>query len=183
MKKLAVLFICGMSLLSGCAVMSVEECQQADWTRIGERDGRAGLYSRIGDYTKACAKADIQPNKIAYQWGYIEGREQFCTPATVFYQRLEGHGNYEICPAELRAQLYPYHAVADAYYQARRDYDALLDDLERYQRNLLDQNLSLQRREEYRKKVRELRIQQTRIEFNYQEAARQLARFRRDKGL
>lgn len=169
--------------LSGCAVMSVEECQHANWAEIGEYDGASGLYGRIAEYEKACAKGNIQPHSALYQLGYQKGRQQFCQPEVIFQKSLKGLGNYEICPVELRDQLEPYHTVARNYYHAQQQKEALFDDLERYQGYLLDQKLSKERREEYRNKVRELRIKQERIDFNYFEAERQLTRFKREKGL
>ena len=162
--------IWGLWGLSGCSVMSVEECQQANWAEVGERDGASGLYARAGEYQKACAKGHIQPNTALYQLGYQKGRQQFCRPDVVLQNSLKGLGNYQICPVELRAQLEPYHRIARDYYDAKKEQDALFDDLERYQRYLLDKDLSKERREEYRKKIRELRIEQDRIEFNYVEA-------------
>lgn len=183
MKIINTCAMLSLLLLSGCSVMSVEECQQANWADVGERDGASGLYVRAADYQKACAKGNIQPNTALYHLGYQKGRQQFCQPQVVFQNSLKGLGNYEICPVELRGQLEPYHRVAREYYHARQEQESLLSDLERYQRYLLDKDLSKERREEYRTKIRELRIKQDRIEFNYLEAERRLARFQREKGL
>ena len=170
-------------MVSGCAAMSVEECQHANWTQIGEKDGVAGRSSRIASYEKACLKGDIQPNQTLYQIGYQQGLAQYCQPSMIFNASLNGAGNYQVCPVERHSALRPFHDTAITYYQARKAKDELFDELERYQQYLLDRDLSKETREHYRKRLAELRIQQERIEFNYFEADRQLTRFKRQHGL
>lgn len=170
-------------MLSGCAVMSVEECQNANWSAVGEKDGMAGRSNRMGSYEKACLKGNIQPNQMLYQEGYRKGLEYYCQPSIIFNASLNGAGDYGVCPHERHANLAPFHRVAADYYQARKQKDELFDELERYQKYLLDRDLSKEQREQYRKRLAELRIQRERIEFNYFEADRKLMIFKREHGL
>ena len=73
----AVVVAIGMSSLSGCATLTVEECQQADWQTIGYRDGKAGQdVDYILKHNKACAKSNITPNKVLWEQGRQQGLTQ-----------------------------------------------------------------------------------------------------------
>ncbi|WP_347452751.1 DUF2799 domain-containing protein [Acinetobacter thermotolerans] len=183
MRLLPVLLSAACVGLSGCAVMSVSECQVADWLDVGQRDAFAGRQKRFAEYEKACAKANIQPNQALYDTGYTKGRFEYCQPEVIFQSSLEGSGSYQICPVAQHAELKPYHDVAAQYYQAKKVKDQLFDELERYQGYLLDPKLSKENRETYTRRIRELKIKQERIEFDYFDAEHKLARFKRERGL
>ncbi len=168
---------------SGCAVMSVSECQVADWMEVGQRDGASGRYHRFAQYEKACAKGNIQPNHSLYEVGYTKGRFDYCQPDSIFYASLNGAGSYQICPYAQHAELKPYHDIAAQYYQAKKAQDEWFDELERYQNYLLDPKLTKENRDSYIRRIRELKIKQERIEFNYFDAERKLTRFQREHGL
>jgi hypothetical protein len=77
-----------LGLLSSCASLSKDECLYADWQIIGYEDGAAGHGAgRIGDHRKACADHAVVPDKAAYDAGYNEGLQTFCT-----YDRGLGQG-------------------------------------------------------------------------------------------
>ncbi|MFV5492187.1 DUF2799 domain-containing protein [Acinetobacter sp. ASP199] len=183
MRLVYALLTASVLMFSGCTVMTVKECQVADWLDVGQRDGTAGRYNRFAQYEKACAKGNIQPNQSLYEVGYTKGRFDYCQPETIFYASLNGGGSYQVCPYVQHAQLKPYHDVASQYYQAKKAKDEWFDELERYQTYLLDNQLSKENRESYIRRIRELKIKQERMEFNYFEAERKLARFQREHGL
>ncbi|ATO20317.1 hypothetical protein BS636_11890 [Acinetobacter sp. LoGeW2-3] len=183
MRLVHVVLTASVLLLSGCTVMSVKECQVADWMDVGQRDGAAGRYNRFTQYEKACAKGNIQPNQSLYDVGYTKGRFDYCQPVNIFHASLNGGGSYQVCPYAQHAELKPYHEVAAQYYQAKKAQDEWFDELERYQSYLLDPKLTKENRDSYIHRIRELKIKQERIEFNYFDAERKLARFKREHDL
>lgn len=81
MKK-SLLMLTALSLtgwLTGCATMSVQECQVADWQMIGYQDGKNGRdLDYILNHNKACGRINIVPNKPQWQQGREQGLKQYC---------------------------------------------------------------------------------------------------------
>lgn len=73
MKRIALLFAM-FALLSGCSSMSPEQCQTADWYRVGYQDGRSGNNPNIlYEYIKDCREAGVTPNHVEWQDGFDKG--------------------------------------------------------------------------------------------------------------
>ena len=170
-------------LLAGCAAMSVEECQVANWAQVGEQDGQLGNSNRLASYYKSCEKVGIQPNQQLYNQAYQQGLKRYCQPAVIFDKSLTGSGNYSVCPIEQHAVLRPYYDVGSAYYAAKREKKQLEDDLERYQGYLLDKKLSQEKRNNYIDKIRALKDDYRTVERDYAVAKRDLERFKRERRL
>ena len=68
-----------VTLLSACATMTPQECQVADWNRVGFGDAVAGKAILLADHQQACAAAKIVPDQPAYMAGYNAGAAQYCT--------------------------------------------------------------------------------------------------------
>ncbi|MEB3754765.1 DUF2799 domain-containing protein [Acinetobacter sp. MD2(2019)] len=164
--------------LSGCAAMSVSECQTANWSAIGEKDGSSGKERRLAQYFKACSKADIMPSQSLYEQGYIRGQNYYCQPNTIFYQALKGNANYQVCPVQRRSQLRPYYEVANDYYRAERHYQQYQDHLMEYTRRASDMSLKPEERDRYLKKLNDLQRDSYRIESEYRDAIRKLEQFK-----
>jgi hypothetical protein len=91
-----------LCLLSGCASLSKDECLYADWQIIGYEDGAAGRSaSRIGEHRKACADHAVVPDKAAYDDGYDEGLQTFCTYDRGLSQGRAGQAANAVCHANL----------------------------------------------------------------------------------
>lgn len=90
-----------MAGLSGCATLSVEECQVANWYDIGYRDGVAGKsWSELAAHSKACAKAHIVPDQGAWEQGRKAGLKQYCTTDNAYRIGLSGRAfATSQCPA------------------------------------------------------------------------------------
>jgi hypothetical protein len=82
--------------------MSKTECQQANWSDIGLKDGSNGnAFEKFDTYVKSCAKADVIPDKTAYESGRNQGLKGFCTvtrgygegEAGSYYQKVCGNFN------------------------------------------------------------------------------------------
>lgn len=170
-------------LLSGCAAMSVEQCKTANWFNVGEKDGAAGRESRLDKYYSSCQKTNIVPNQKLYEQGYQKGLGYYCRPETIFNEALEGRGDFRICPLDKRESLRIYYQVANGYYQANAEFDRSQNDINYYLKELERKDLSVKDRDDYRKRLYDLRINSSRVQSRYQDAVRNLERFKAERGL
>lgn len=170
-------------LLSGCAAMSVEQCKTANWFNVGEKDGSAGYESRLDKYYSSCQKANVVPNQTAYEKGYQHGLEYYCRPETIFNEALTGRGDFRVCPIEKRESLRNYYQVANDYYQANSEFDRSQSDINYYLKELERKDLLVKDRDDYKKRLYDLRINSGRVQSRYQEAVRNLERFKAEHGL
>ncbi|MGL5252671.1 MAG: DUF2799 domain-containing protein [Moraxella sp.] len=96
----------GVTWLSGCATMSLQECQTADWQMIGYRDGKAGQdKDYVLNHNKACRKANIAPNKLAWEQGRQQGLTQYCTATNAYNLGRSGYRINAVCPIDQRLAL------------------------------------------------------------------------------
>jgi hypothetical protein len=88
--------------LGGCASMSAEECETANWQTIGFEDGANGLPgSSIARHRKACAKAGITADQSEYEVGRLAGLREYCQPGRGYDVGRSGSRYQGVCPAEL----------------------------------------------------------------------------------
>lgn len=98
------IFTVGASLFSliGCAGMSANECELADWQAVGYEDGVQGRSSdKFGSYRKNCAKHEVAPDFRAYQSGREAGLREYCQPTRGFREGSRGAKYVGVCPADL----------------------------------------------------------------------------------
>lgn len=92
----------GVFLLSSCATLSKQECLIADWQAIGYNDGVAGYQSeRLASHTKACAKASVAPDYMAWERGRELGLKQYCTTNNAYNVGRRGRQLNNVCPIAL----------------------------------------------------------------------------------
>lgn len=97
-------FVLSTFLLSGCAVMSAEDCEVADWGEIGFQHGKSGVLANSGTlapYIKACAKANITPDQEVYELGRAAGARVYCEPQNGFVLGRSGNPYNNICDPDL----------------------------------------------------------------------------------
>ncbi|MFT5794479.1 MAG: hypothetical protein ACI8PP_002583 [Candidatus Pseudothioglobus sp.] len=100
--SLSLLLCLAIGLLSSCASLSKDECLYADWQIIGYEDAAAGRgVSRLGEHRKACADHAVVPDKVAYEDGYDEGLQTFCTFDRGLSQGRKGEAANAVCHASL----------------------------------------------------------------------------------
>ncbi len=149
----SILAISTLALLGGCASMSADECQTADWRTIGHEDGLKGSTGRLGDHRKACAKAGVTPDLDAYESGRASGLRQFCVPAKGYEAGSSGYSYNGVCPSDLESAFV--EAVEDGRIMYRfkktvtdlqsringieRDIDNDEDDIKEWERELVDE--------------------------------------------
>ena len=108
MKKTSIITLISFAIayLTGCATMSVEECKIADWESVGYKDGKAGQdKDYLLKHQKSCAKADIAPNKQAWETGRQQGLMQYCTADNAFALGKAGSHLNPVCPSQSLSQL------------------------------------------------------------------------------
>lgn len=92
----------GLLALTGCAGMSANECELADWQAVGYEDGVQGRSSdKFGSYRKNCAQHEVAPDFQAYQSGRDAGLREYCQPTRGFREGSRGAKYVGVCPADL----------------------------------------------------------------------------------
>ncbi|HHJ17490.1 MAG TPA: DUF2799 domain-containing protein [Gammaproteobacteria bacterium] len=105
-------------LVTGCASLSKDECQTANWKTIGYEDGVQGkAEARIGAHRKACAEYGVAPDLEAYRSGRDEGLASFCQPGNGYQQGRSGKQYAGVCPDQLEADF------LQAYRDGRKLYE------------------------------------------------------------
>ncbi|MEX1033832.1 MAG: DUF2799 domain-containing protein [Cellvibrionaceae bacterium] len=112
--------ILSLLVLGGCAGLSKEECLTADWRIIGLEDGAVGHNAaRIGRHRQDCAKHGVTPDKTAYDAGYGEGIQQYCSFGRGSNAGAAGDSRLHVCPANS-----DYHAGYDQGLKSFCTYDS-----------------------------------------------------------
>ncbi len=115
--KLSSLLIVG-ALLGGCAGMSEQACQSADWRTIGFTDGTLGRpVGTIGTYRAQCGEHGVAPDLDAYRAGHAEGVKDYCRASHGFDVGHSGAAYQGVCPADSEA------GFIVAYNSGRRLYE------------------------------------------------------------
>ena len=89
---------------SGCASLSENECQTADWESIGYIDGSRGYDAgRIASHAEACSEHGIKADSQLYEEGRLRGLELFCTGPNGVRVGRQGYSYSGVCPLSLQA--------------------------------------------------------------------------------
>ena len=148
--------------LSGCATLSVEECQVANWYDIGYRDGVAGKsWSELAAHSKACAKAHIVPDQNAWEQGRQAGLKQYCTTDNAYRVGLAGKAfRGSECPAHLYQTLTDANRYGRSIYQAEESLKTLQKEIktlkEEYEKLRNGENLNYATEKDARKRLADL---------------------------
>ena len=84
---------------------------------------------------------------------------------------------------EKRESLRSYYQVANDYYQANSEFNRSQSDLNYYLKELERKDLSVKDRDDYRKRLYDLRLNSSGVQSRYQDAVRNLERFKAEHGL
>ena len=121
MRKVSDLIIIGLAsaVLSGCAVMSEEECRTTNWYDKGYSDGTQGVGSgMLAEYVDACRKV-VSVNQHEYMQGRREGAEVYCTNDNAFNLGTENAQISDICSVSSNsAGFNRYYKRGNAVYKA-----------------------------------------------------------------
>ena len=84
---------------------------------------------------------------------------------------------------EKRESLRSYYQVANDYYQANSEFNRSQSDLNYYLKELERKDLSVKDRDDYKKRLYDLRLNSSAVQSRYQGAVRNLERFKAEHGL
>ncbi len=169
MKQLIVILL-GLSLASvfgGCASMSKNQCLQADWYEIGNRDGRRGKPRTLFQaHYDTCLEHGVHADRQAYFRGRADGLRAFCTFDNGLALGKEGKTYRQICPPQLETdflagfekgkRIYVYNSRVAALENRLKSIERQIRSRERM---LADENTSDRRRTELRNDLRVLDLQ------------------------
>lgn len=99
--KRALIPLALLTLLSGCASMSPDECKTANWYKVGYQDGRDGNDPNvINSYTEDCGEAGVTPDRAKWKEGFDKGTIQYCSPDNGYTVGIEGKEYYGVCSSK-----------------------------------------------------------------------------------
>lgn len=118
MRLMTTMVVIGsISLLSGCATLSKQECMVGDWQAIGYNDGVAGYsVERLASHSKACAKVSVAPDYQAWERGRELGLQQYCTADSAYNVGRRGNALNNVCPASMMSSLRKINQQGQQYY-------------------------------------------------------------------
>lgn len=101
--------------ISGCASLTREGCQNADWYAIGFSDGVRGYaLDRQDKHRKSCSQYNIKFDLDRYLQGRSKGLKQYCVPENAYTRGMTGYVYVGTCPVSLSPDFYP--AYRDGYH-------------------------------------------------------------------
>ena len=151
--------LAAVSLISGCATMSAEDCSVADWRTIGLADGQRGeLLTKADRRSNDCAKHGVAMDRRAYEDGRDEGLDTWCRESTGYELGEAGrtyngvcvdHGEAAFLAAYDRGREYRSFNVAvasatDSLDAARRRHAELDAKLDKYWGGYRDEGLTME---------------------------------------
>lgn len=137
-------------LLAGCATLSKDECQHANWHIIGMEDGSRGYgLERLGEHRKACARVGVTPDLAAYQAGHAEGVKRYCTPLRGYALGNGGGAYRELCPPDLAKGFRRGYDDGRDMYSHRVRVDQLGATVAATQKSILALEAQIEEREQY----------------------------------
>ena len=105
----AVILLASLALLlQGCATLSGNECETADWWLIGQEDGSEGLsLTHLKEHQESCAEHGVTPDRDAYVKGHSSGLAVYCTRFTGYKVGRSGRPYHGICDGSLAEAFEP----------------------------------------------------------------------------
>ncbi|MBN8430440.1 DUF2799 domain-containing protein [Microbulbifer salipaludis] len=152
-----------LTVASGCAIISENECQAGLWYERGIEDGARGqTQATVYKIAQKCHEYGVRTDTAAWMRGYEEGIERYCTPENGFAVGRRGR-NYEgVCTGPTADLFLANYERGLAVYQAEQQYAALVDRYESAERELyrveeaLDESESKEERRALRSQRRSL---------------------------
>ncbi|WHI45414.1 DUF2799 domain-containing protein [Microbulbifer sp. VAAF005] len=121
--------------LSGCAVISEEECRAGLWYERGLQDGARGRsQSLVYDIAQECDSYDMHVDSDAWLQGHEEGVETYCTAENGYHQGRRGRNYQGVCTGPTADLFLQNYERGLAEYRIEQHYQRLMwrrDNLER----------------------------------------------------
>ena len=173
-------------LLQGCATLSGNECETADWWLIGQEDGSEGLsLTHFEEHQKSCAEHGVTPDREAYAKGHRSGLAVYCTRFTGYKVGRSGRPYHGICDGSLAEEFEPglrrgrmVHTLETEAWEIKQKRDSLGDKIGRleHERKTLQEKLAAdesipQDRESMAEKIEELGRELETLKQEYEDSA------------
>ena len=192
MKKIlkAVMLPAVALMTVGCATLSQEECEVADWRSIGYEDGMRGhTADRIGEHRKACAEFGVSPDLDGYLAGRDEGLLRYCTERNGYKLGVAGSGYKPVCPEAVESAFRSGYEYGLEVHKLEKELAGLNKAIEKLtaERSLVDEDIAsreseilaestpVARRLEALKEMREFEADKESIEHELMEAEASLS--------
>jgi len=134
-KVLSTCFL--LSVCSGCATLSKEECVAANWEAISFEDGSRGrAASYLTQHRKACAEYGIGPEVAPYQMGREKGLRHYCQGGNGLTGGLRGVDYLNVCPRDLEPAFLAAYEEGRRIYLIEREVSSLHSQVQRLLRDL-----------------------------------------------
>jgi len=117
--------------LTGCASISEDECISGSWSDIGYKDGVNGkARGKLADYTKTCAKYNVEPNREVYLTAFDSGLVKYCTYEQGYDLGENGNSYNQVCSGDLAGSFSQGYDEGRAVYEIYRQHKQLISDYE-----------------------------------------------------
>ncbi len=134
-RMLAVLGLC--LTLSACASLSKNACEEGDWEQIGEDDGDRGQAPEIFErHVEACAKHDIQPDRLAWETGYSGGLSDYCSRQGGFEAGKRGTPYRDVCTEGFEEDFRVGYRLGKGLYEIQTNIDEQRRELQQLENQL-----------------------------------------------
>lgn len=135
-----------LHLLTGCATMTVEECNVADWRAQGSTDARSNYPTdRLKRHLMSCKHADVMVDEAAYLGGYEEGARAFCIPKNAFEHGRAGYRVRTDCPDDVYRWVRAAFLAGHGIYNAEREIRNLRREISRLGSDIYDARSDLEK--------------------------------------
>ena len=124
------LLIVVLLALAGCNTLTKSQCRSTNWTQLGYHDAMVGFpVSRLQKHQKACMKADITADDVAYKNGYKVGARIYCKPQSAFSKGRDGMPYFGICTDRQEEIFLPVYRVGQKQHNLKRDIRSIQDSI------------------------------------------------------
>ncbi|MCO1334633.1 DUF2799 domain-containing protein [Microbulbifer sp. OS29] len=163
--------------LSGCAVISEEECRVGLWYERGLQDGARGRpQSQVYDIARECQNYDMPMDSEAWLQGHEEGVETFCTAENGYDQGRRGRNYQGVCTGPAADLFLLNYERGLAEYRVEQHYQSLLWRRDSLQRELLSLRHAY-RNSDSEVQLRALHFQRSRLRWELQMLDMELHRY------
>lgn len=177
MKLLSIMML--LLVVTGCATLNKDQCQQGDWFGIGFSDGVSGeTMDRMARHNEACAEYGIGVNSQQYMAGRAQGLNTYCRLDNAFNTGLSGQRYQRVCPPSIDGVFDRYNSAAYDVYELRNESNSIDNRLTNTESQMMKKDIS---RDEYfrlRQELRDLDAERNRIQMNLHSAERYLDQLR-----
>jgi uncharacterized protein DUF2799 len=116
--------------LGGCAAVSKEQCVAGDWADLGKAHASVGKpANHLDEVVKSCGKHGITPNTDAYQSGWNQGLQNYCTPLNGFTLGKQNKRKSPICPPQMAGGFSEGYRLGHTIWTARDRVDRAESDI------------------------------------------------------